>query len=67
MDEFKRHIKGWRKNGKVCPCCAEYADKQQSRRTARRRLVKFLREAWSDANDPFLRGDRGVRTAHPSE
>ena len=38
MNEFKSHIKGWRKGGKTCPCCVEGQDKQRTRRTARRRL-----------------------------
>jgi hypothetical protein len=38
MDEFKRHIKGWRKGGQTCPCCVQLADKQKTRRLARRRL-----------------------------
>ncbi len=45
MNEFKSHIKGWRKGGKTCPCCVEGHDKQRTRRTARRRLKQVtLRE-----------------------
>jgi hypothetical protein len=34
---FTRHIKGFRKGGKTCPCCRETQDKQKSRRMARHR------------------------------
>jgi hypothetical protein len=51
MDEFKRHIKGFRKGGATCPCCRE-AEKQKSRRLARRRLGKLLLEVWRDAQAP---------------
>jgi hypothetical protein len=51
MDEFKRHIKGFRKGGTTCPCCRE-AEKQKSRRLARRRLGKLLLEVWRDAQAP---------------
>lgn len=55
MNDFKRHIKGWRKGGKTCPCCVELKNKKRTRRIARRRL-KFSerREA--------LREDREVST-----
>ena len=36
-DQFKKHIEGYRKGGKVCPCCME-TTKKESRRLARRRL-----------------------------
>jgi len=38
MNDFKRHIVGYRKGGKTCPCCVEFHDKQRSRRVARRRM-----------------------------
>jgi len=38
MNDFKRHIVGYRKGGKTCPCCVEFKDKQLSRRVARRRM-----------------------------
>ena len=43
-DTFKRNIKGFRKGGKVCPCCRE-TTKRVSRRLARRRLKASDRQA----------------------
>jgi hypothetical protein len=37
MDDFKRHIEGYRRNGRTCPCCRE-TDVISSRRLARRRM-----------------------------
>jgi hypothetical protein len=37
MDDHKRHVKGYRHAGRVCPCCAE-APKRQAVRMARHRL-----------------------------
>ena len=47
MNDFKRHIVGYRKGGKTCPCCVEFKDKQLSRRVARRRMKA---QAHRDAN-----------------
>ena len=58
MDEFKQFIKGFRKGGQTCPCCRE-TEKRESRRLARRRLERFLREADREASDPRPCGDRG--------
>ena len=43
QDKFKRSIKGYRKGGKVCPCCME-TTKKESRRLARRRLKQSDRK-----------------------
>ena len=37
MDDHKRRVKGYRRGGTVCPCCAE-APKRQAVRMARHRL-----------------------------
>jgi hypothetical protein len=37
MDDHKRRVKGYRRAGRVCPCCAE-APKRQAVRMARHRL-----------------------------
>lgn len=37
MDDFKRHIEGWRGHGWTCPCCRE-TTKRHSRKLARQRL-----------------------------
>ena len=37
MDDHKRHVKGYRRAGRVCPCCTE-APKRQAVRMARHRL-----------------------------
>lgn len=37
MDDHKRHVKGYHRAGKVCPCCAE-APKRKAARMARARL-----------------------------
>lgn len=38
MDDFKRNIKGYRRDSATCPCCREVDCKATSRRLARRRL-----------------------------
>jgi hypothetical protein len=47
MDAFKRHIEGYRRGGKPCPCCVETSDKDSRSRMARRRLhAADRREVW---------------------
>lgn len=46
MDEFTRHLDGWR-NGKVCICCRPFVGpqaKKQGNRAARRRLKQADRK-----------------------
>lgn len=39
MDDFKRHIEGYRRGGFTCPCCRE-TTKRHSRKLARQRLKR---------------------------
>ncbi len=48
-DPLKRHIVGFRRGGKTCPCCVEFKHKQVSRRVARRRLKPETREEVREA------------------
>ena len=55
MDEFKRHIRGFRGSrgyghtpGKTCPCCCEVYSKVESRRLARHRLAQDTQKLAQD-------------------
>lgn len=43
MDDFKRHIEGYRRGGATCPCCRE-TTKRHSRKLARQRLKRLDRQ-----------------------
>lgn len=43
MDDFKRHIEGYRRGGFTCPCCRE-TTKRHSRKLARLRLKEQDRQ-----------------------
>jgi hypothetical protein len=43
MDDFKRHIEGYRRGGFTCPCCRE-TTKRHSRKLARQRLKQQDRQ-----------------------
>lgn len=43
MDDFKRHIEGYRRGGFTCPCCRE-TTKRHSRKLARQRLKRQDRQ-----------------------
>ena len=42
MDDHKRRVKGYRRAGRVCPCCRE-APKRIGTRLGRRRLAEYDR------------------------
>ena len=53
MDDFKRNIKGYRRDSATCPCCREVNCKATSRRLARRRLRQADRRANAERPDPL--------------
>jgi len=50
MDDFKRHIEGYRRGGRTCPCCRE-TTVISSRRLARRRMKQADRRE-AEAQEP---------------
>ena len=50
MDDYKRHIKGYRGKGYVCPCCREHS-KKGANRIARSRLKASDRKHFDTSTD----------------
>ena len=50
MDDYKRHIKGFRGKGSVCPCCRENS-KKAANRLARSRLKALDRKTFNQPTE----------------